>query len=256
MEALVNHYRKPGETRNGEILLAEPEAPGSTRRCDLLRIGMWASRGTGIDVHEIKVSRSDWLRELDDPAKAEAWWPYCNRFWVVAPPGIVARPELPDGWGLLELPSRGRRFKAVVPAASKEAKLTVPLMVELLRRADNQRLNEMDGMRQQHREEMRRNADAWRHEAGKATLPKADRDRLDLAAKLEQALGVTLASWAFDSDRELTEATPADVAAALRDCVRDHLEGQRLRRRAEEDAARLARDARRFAERLLPGGAS
>jgi len=72
LAALIRHYRKPGEARSGEILITEPQAPGSSRRCDLLRVGMWASRGTGIDVHEVKVSRADWLRELDDPAKAEA----------------------------------------------------------------------------------------------------------------------------------------------------------------------------------------
>src|SRR6267154_1233957 len=107
LKALISHYRKPGEARSGEILVTEAESPTGQRRCDLIRVGMWRSRGTGIDGHEIKVSRSDWLRELDDPAKAEAWWPYCTRWWVVAPPGIVRYGELPQSWGLMELPKSG-----------------------------------------------------------------------------------------------------------------------------------------------------
>src|ERR1039457_7550341 len=91
-------------------------------------------------VFGVDLSRSDWLRELDDPAKAEAWWPYCNRFWITAPPGIIVPAELPEGWGLMELPSNGRRFKVKVAAGSKVPKLTTALMVELLRRADNARL--------------------------------------------------------------------------------------------------------------------
>lgn len=50
--------------------------------------------------HEVKVSRSDWLAELADPTKAEAWKQFCDRWWLVAPREVV-RDDLPEGWGLL-----------------------------------------------------------------------------------------------------------------------------------------------------------
>ncbi len=101
LTALMAHYRKPGSARGGCILITEAEAPKSLRRCDLIRVGV-ASRGNEIDGHELKVTRSDWLRELDTPVKADAWWPYCTRWWIVAPPGVVLDGELPAGWGLME----------------------------------------------------------------------------------------------------------------------------------------------------------
>lgn len=52
--------------------------------------------------HEIKVTRSDWLTELRQPEKAQAFTPYVHRWWlVVADRSIVRDGELPDGWGLL-----------------------------------------------------------------------------------------------------------------------------------------------------------
>jgi hypothetical protein len=222
MEALQRHYRKPGEERNGEILLPEVQAPGSQRRADLVRVGMWHSRGTGVDVHEIKVSRADWLRELDDPAKAEAWWPHCNRFWVVAPPGVVAPGELPEGWGLMELPSSGRRFKVRVPAATRPVTLTAGLLVELLRRADNQRLAEMDQMRRQHDNDMHKLGEEWRARKAEAAMPPGVKARLDMLTAIEAALGVPLDDFGGWPKLPPSAITPAELAAFLAD-ARDHV---------------------------------
>lgn len=64
----------------------------------------WARRG-----FEVKVSRSDWLKELRRPEKALdalAWLDYWS---VAAPPGIVREGELPAGWGLVEVRETGLR---------------------------------------------------------------------------------------------------------------------------------------------------
>jgi hypothetical protein len=197
LEALTGHYRKPGETRDGEILITEVQAPGSQRRADLVRVGMWQSRGTGIDVHEIKVSRSDWLRELADPAKAEAWWPYCNRFWITAPPGVVEAGELPEGWGLLELPPGARRrFKVRAQAESrKDIRLTVPLIIELLRRADNARLTQIVQLQQQHRDDLYRVEREWRQEKADQQVPAELRSRLEMLKAVEAAMGMRLGEY-------------------------------------------------------------
>ena len=246
-EALERHYRKPGAPRDGEILIPEVQAPGSNRRADLVRVGMWASRGTGVDVHEIKASRSDWLRELDDPAKAEAWWPYCNRFWVVAPPGIVQAPELPEGWGLLEFPSSGRRFKARVQAETrKDIRLTVPLLVELLRRADNQRLAEIEQLRQQHREDVRRLDEEWRFRKAEGVMSPRTRERLQLLDDLDKALGVPLAEYAGWPRLPLKAVTPEELAAFLADATA-HVTASR---RADE-ATRRTEELRRAAQDVL-----
>jgi len=249
LEALVDHYRKPGEERSGEILITEAQAPGSIRRADLVRIGTWQSRGTGVDVHEIKVSRSDWLRELDDPAKAEAWWPYCNRFWITAPPGIVAPAELPPDWGLMELPLSGRRFKVKVPAARKEARLTVPLVIELLRRNDNDRLAQIGRLREEHRSEMYRAEHQWEVKRAEAQIPYEVKERLVLLERIEAALGAKLDVHPGWPRVPVSRVTPEELAAFLID-VSTHATIGRRREDLERDRAALQQAAETVAKRL------
>lgn len=73
----------------------------TVRYADAISMGLWPSRGLELHGFEIKVSRSDWLRELKDPAKAEAFGSL-DRWWIVAPKDMVKLEELPKGWGLLE----------------------------------------------------------------------------------------------------------------------------------------------------------
>jgi hypothetical protein len=252
LAALQRHYRRPGTERDGEVLIAEAQAPGSARRADLVRVGMWASRGLGIDVHEIKTSRSDWRRELGDPAKAEAWWPYCNRFWVVAPPGVVTAAELPEGWGLMELPASGRRFKVRVPAETrKDITLTVPLLVELLRRADNQRLAEIDELRRQHRDNVAELDRTWREKTADSELSRENRQRLGLLQQVEDALGIPLEAHAGWPRTPLKAVTPAELAAFLAD-ARDHVTLQRRKEDLDHERRRLREAAAGFLEHLDP----
>ncbi len=76
---------------------------GQARYADALAFGLWPSRGQEILGFEIKVSRQDWQKERETPAKAEAIARFCDRWWIVAPVGIVRKDELPAGWGLMEL---------------------------------------------------------------------------------------------------------------------------------------------------------
>jgi hypothetical protein len=91
-------------------------------------------QGNEIHGHEVKVSRSDWLAELRDPDKAEAWRPYVHRWWlVVADRSIVRDGELPDGWGLLV--RQGARLAAAVRAPKLTPQPMPPSMIAALLRA-------------------------------------------------------------------------------------------------------------------------
>ncbi|MFB4275777.1 hypothetical protein ACBJ59_10830 [Nonomuraea sp. MTCD27] len=245
MDALIGHYRKPGTTQDGEVLLPEVVAPGSNRRCDLLRIGVWASRGHGIDVHELKTSRSDWLRELDDPAKAEAWWPYSSRFWVVAPPKMISPDEVPSGWGLMEPPAAAnrRRFKVIVKPAERAPKLTIPLLADLVGRADNIRAHEIWLLKQDHRNEMFALEGKIRAEVGASKLDFETQDQLALLAKFEAAMGVGLREWVSRVDDRRFSVD--EVVAALGEYCREHVALQRRARDVAdaEDRVRRAADS-------------
>lgn len=66
-------------------------------RVDLLAVGCWRSTGYRWHGFEVKVSRSDWRRELAKPGKAQDH--LCHAWTVATLPGIVQPGELPAGWG-------------------------------------------------------------------------------------------------------------------------------------------------------------
>lgn len=79
-----------------------------TRRiCDYMALDLWpggygtSATGPLLHGHEVKVSRSDWLTELRDPDKAEAFARYCDFWWLVVADKSIVRDDLPEGWGLL-----------------------------------------------------------------------------------------------------------------------------------------------------------
>lgn len=75
---------------------------GASRTIDAIAFNVWPSRGLVLVGFELKVSRSDWLRELKAPEKAEVGHSLTDSWYVVAPREVVKIEELPKGWGLLE----------------------------------------------------------------------------------------------------------------------------------------------------------
>lgn len=111
-----------------------PRTGGGTRYADAVAVNLWSSRGHAVNGFEVKVSRSDWLRELKQPGKAEeSVYSFCDHWWIVAPAGIVREGELPQTWGLLEV--RGDRLMQTVNAPRLEAKpVTRAFFASLMRR--------------------------------------------------------------------------------------------------------------------------
>jgi hypothetical protein len=103
------------------------------RTADFVAVDTWASSNIAIHGVEVKVSRSDWLRELKDPWKAEEFVPFTNYWWLAAADkSIVRDDELPEGWGLLV--PRGGKLTAVKKAPRREAQpLPLARMAALLR---------------------------------------------------------------------------------------------------------------------------
>jgi hypothetical protein len=104
------------------------------RTADFIAMDTWPSKGLEIHGHEVKVTRSDWLRELKEPEKAAEFIPYVNRWWIVVPnPAIVGLGELPDGWGLMAM--RGDRLAVIERAARHDALPLPPARLAALLRA-------------------------------------------------------------------------------------------------------------------------
>ena len=68
-----------------------------------LHLILFSSRGYKITGFEIKVSRSDLLKELKSPEKAEEIFKYCDEWYLVVANNILKETdEVPDNWGIME----------------------------------------------------------------------------------------------------------------------------------------------------------
>lgn len=104
------------------------------RTADFVAMDLWPSRRLLIHGHEIKVSRSDWLRELKAPEKAAEFIPYVNCWWVVVSEARIVRPgELPDDWGLMV--AQGSLAVVKRQAPKRDAKPMPPSRLAALLRA-------------------------------------------------------------------------------------------------------------------------
>lgn len=74
---------------------------------DFLSVHCWRSKGYVVHGHEVKVSRSDWQKELSKPHKANWGKALCDYWWLVAVRGVARNEEIPDGWGYIEVSPEG-----------------------------------------------------------------------------------------------------------------------------------------------------
>ncbi|TDO18161.1 hypothetical protein EV580_1344 [Mycobacterium sp. BK086] len=118
---LQRHYIKPGIDLPGGVFLPEVGWNGCAGGgCDAIYVGFTSASGRLLVGHELKVSRSDWLSELNKPGKADRWADQCHEWWlVVSDPAIVHDGELPAGWGLLVPGPSKTRMRALVKATRK-----------------------------------------------------------------------------------------------------------------------------------------
>lgn len=110
-QLLWNKYTDRGEY---VLLFDVPNIVGhrQERRCDAVALGMWQQNGRLIHGFEIKVSRSDWLREVRDVGKADPFIEQCDRWWLVTGDLSVAKPEeIPEAWGWMNATKTGLRIQ-------------------------------------------------------------------------------------------------------------------------------------------------
>jgi len=108
---------------------------------DALALHLWPSRNHETHAFEVKVSRTDFRRELEnDCAKSAPWRAWCEYFWIVAPQGVVPVDELPRGWGLLVCHGAGlraqvqaKRLREKPPGCAPAADLPRSLVAAMLR---------------------------------------------------------------------------------------------------------------------------
>lgn len=191
------------------------EAPQSSdrqgRRLDVVVVSLWRSRGLQMDGVEIKVSMSDWKRELDEPAKADWWHQRVHRFWIAAPAEVAKKikPQLPVNWGLLSVTASGVRVSVTPEPNRSPVPLTWPETVGLLRATADCGVNVLA---RQYEKGVADGLERGRKEAANGTVDGQERRRADLAVadleafraavrEFEEASGIKLDRWGRQNAR-------------------------------------------------------
>lgn len=253
---LRQHYIPETDMLPGGILVPEVGCNGGriTRRCDAVYVGFTSSSGRQMIGHELKVTRADWRRELDQRDKADPWADACHQWFIVAPStDIVPREEVPATWGLMVPATRGRRMQILQrpePRAGHEppwwAVRSVMARADTLRaQAERDRVNAVlsaavDGIqswvengrvpvRTQYFEYWSRMYHTLHEMADKlprSGVTSASALRAEELVAAFTAAGVKLAEWTHD--RSDPAITPQDLAPVV-DLVKQAAAADRLR---------------------------
>ena len=87
-----------------------PELAIHDWRIDFWTINAYRSNAGHAVAYEVKATRADWLKELENPAKRGAAFDNSHEAWFAAPAGIINKDEVPEGWGLMTYSFSAQRF--------------------------------------------------------------------------------------------------------------------------------------------------
>ena len=229
-EALRKRYPAPAYASFEEVTEG---SGGYGQRVDFMAMNLWASRGYHLEGFEIKTSRSDWLRELKRPDKAETIFKRCDFWYLVAPREAYRPDEIPEPWGVIDvLGDNTLRISKKAPKL-KALPLDRALMAMLLRR-DDQKLDRLieQGM----------NARSARLEASieERIKNEVERKTKDLRADGEQwtAFCAALGVKDYTAPVELAKAIKAVRALGLDDTYNGIAAVENTLRRALERVGR------------------
>lgn len=172
---------------------------GGRRWADAVAVHLWPSKGNAIHGFEVKISRSDWLREVKNPTKAEEIEQYCDYWWVAAPKGVVGLSELPTGWGLMEAASG--KLRVVVRPTQRQniTPLDRGFVAAMLRRASGADAAEIASLVEKEVAPLRANIrskielEVERRSAAAAAIA-------DKVARIEALAGTSIDNWTLGED--------------------------------------------------------
>jgi hypothetical protein len=124
LDALKKHFTTWGRGRTNiifpELRLGSGYCGVAQRRMDLFIIS--SNEGNSTIGFEIKASRQDFKKDINDDLKQRGARLYCNKFYYVAPKGMIKPEEIPLWAGLWEIDvedyaqTQDPRFSEPVPA--------------------------------------------------------------------------------------------------------------------------------------------
>ena len=176
----------------------------SHRRLDMMVLDCYASNGFRIDGIEIKVSKTDLKRELEDPEKHVAFFDVIDYFTLACPEGVADLSVIPPKWGVMLIKGNGQtRYMRKPLALHDEIERAVPRgFLASITRAIQGRQPSHEELRAEYERGAREQKEAYERRKGYMQV------RLEQEAeKLEKydALQRRFRLWGDDADEKLDQ---------------------------------------------------
>lgn len=228
------------------------------RHADALVMSLWPSRGLTLQGFELKCSRTDWLKELKDPEKADAIARYCHGWSVVVTDQKIIQPgELPSTWGLWILDAAGE-LKMVKMATENQHQIPLDwrFMAAVLRQAGNHEKSLTQEERQIIERDVRNEEQAESRISNAALLKKIE-EQAESIQRFERETGLSIRGrYNGLSNGQVAMAvgaiTKGDTEATKRLQELEYMAGNIHRILGEQIAAVMAMTDATVAVKLVP----
>lgn len=176
------------------------------RTADALAMSLYPSRGLHLSGIEVKVSRTDWLKELADPSKADEIAQFCD-FWYVAVGdiNIIQLGELPPTWGLIA--PKGSGMTVVKEATKLKTKPFDNSFIAAIMRNMTDNMVSRDSIKQRVDDARKSGA-----ESSNIYLKREEekvKEMTDRIVAFEKASGVRLDNWSVEHNKDIGVAVRA-----------------------------------------------
>lgn len=224
-----------------EYALMEEVSDGAgfnrSRSADYVLVNLWPSRGLHISGVELKSFRSDWLRELKMPEKAENIFKFCDYWWLITSDESVAKlEEIPETWGWMSVKGERIIVKKEAPrlspipvtrnflcamlkrACSKEKYIRVDQIEEKIKTAKQEGLNERDyqnNRKIEQYERLRKNVTDFEDASGIRIDNYGDNKKIGEAVKFIMKGGTEGIQHKLNSLKEQSERIAEEIAKTL-----------------------------------------
>lgn len=165
---------------------------GKAGMIDAVAVCLSAPRDFAVHGFEVKVTRADWLTELNNPRKNAYAIPEMDYWWVVAPTSEIVKPdELPSKWGLYTCSGRGlrvtKRAKRIGKAGEPFSRSFIVSLLWKLTKWSNPSEKQLDAAYQRGREDGRVEGEKWANSDRKWQIEELQNKRAALKRFEEKA---------------------------------------------------------------------
>ena len=185
------------QVRNGTGYMAN-------RTADAMAMSLWPSRGLHIYGFEVKASRTDWLKELKSPDKADAMAIYCHYWYVVVGSAdIIREEELPKTWGLMIPYGKGLKIQKEAVFNKKALQFDELMLAGIFRNVSEHCIpKELVDIKIAG--EVKIKVEGWKESREESR--KEVSELKDIIRDFETKTGLCMSSWDKESNKELIKA--------------------------------------------------